>query len=172
MATTSDDGFALCARHGWGVMLPQAVPLERVASWVTAYKAACADAGRSFDPAQLILARGLYIGSDDRQAWDAAGMAYRDFLIRAQQVAAAPGGEAAPLSFDLAGIRDSAIICGSAAAIEKLRAIHALGIGHVIFFGNMGGLAHEHVVTSLRRFAASVMPAFRGHSRGSAKSAQ
>jgi len=31
MATVSDDGFDLCVEHGWGVMLQQAVPLDRVA---------------------------------------------------------------------------------------------------------------------------------------------
>ena len=41
MATVSDDGFDLCVENGWGVMLPQGVPLETVGKWVSSYKAAC-----------------------------------------------------------------------------------------------------------------------------------
>lgn len=161
MATTSDDGFRLCVERDWGVMLPQAVTLDVVAHWVAAYKSVLARAGKRFDPAKLILARGLYVGADDQGAWREAGPAYREFLELAQRVAQAPCDGAAPLSFDLDSIADSAMICGAHGCIEKLRAVQALGIEYVIFFSNMGGLSHERVVDSLRRFGAEVMPAFR-----------
>lgn len=161
MATTSDDGFELCVERGWGVMLPQAVTLDVVGQWVTAYKDTFARAGKAFDPAKLILARGLHLGEDDASAWREAGSAYREFLELAQEVARPPGNEQAPLSFDLERIADSAMICGPDTCIEKINAVRALGIENVIFFSNMGGLSHELVMRSLQRFGDAVMPAFR-----------
>jgi alkanesulfonate monooxygenase SsuD/methylene tetrahydromethanopterin reductase-like flavin-dependent oxidoreductase (luciferase family) len=161
MATTSDDGFELCVERGWGVMLPQAVTLDVVGQWVAAYKDAFLRARKAFDPAKLILARGLYIGEDDASAWEEAGPAYREFLELAQKVARPPGNELAPLSFDLERIADSAMICGADSCIEKLDAVRALGIEYVMFFSNMGGLSHRRVMKSLQRFGGKVMPAFR-----------
>ena len=53
------------------------------------------------------------------------------------------------------------MICGADSCIEKLNAVHALGIEYVIFFSNMGGLSHRGVMKSLQRFSEKVMPAFR-----------
>ena len=43
----------------------------------------------------------------------------------------------------------------------SLRALEEMGIGNVIFFVNLGGLAHSSVVESLRRFGNEVLPRFR-----------
>lgn len=161
MATVSDDGFDLCVEHDWGVMLPQAVPIETVAHWVTAYRAAFARQGKPFDPKKLILARGLHLGEDDTSAWAEAGPAYEEFLALARKVAESPDGNASPMPFDVSSIRASALICGPETCIEKLQAVRELGIEYVIFFSNMGGLAHSLVMESLSRFAKLVMPQFR-----------
>lgn len=161
MATVSDDGFDRCIDHGWGVMLPQGVPLDVVERWVAAYKSAHARRGIDYDPGRLMLARGLYAGADDATAWREAGGAYEEFIDLAQKVAASPEGGASPVPFTSEGIRESALIAGPRTCAEKLRAIRALGIEHVIFFGNMGGLAHARVMDSMRRFAQHVMPEFR-----------
>ena len=162
MATVSDDGFDLCVEHGWGVMLPQAVPLETVALWVTAYRAAFERKGKPFEPKKLMLARGLHVGADDTSAWDEAGPAYEEFLALARKVAENPNGTASPMPFDVNSIRASAMICGPETCREKLLAVRELGIEYVIFFSNMGGLAHSLITQSLRRFANSVMPQLRG----------
>ncbi len=161
MATVSDDGFDLCVEHGWGVMLPQAVPIETVAHWVTGYRAAFERRGKPFDPEKLILARGMHLGVDDASAWDEAGPAYEEFLALARKVAESPTGNASPMPFDSSAIRASAMICGSETCIEKLQEVRDLGIEYVIFFSNMGGLAHSLIMESLNRFATSVMPQLR-----------
>ena len=162
MATVSDDGFDACVKHGWGVMLPQAVPIATVANWVNAYKAAFERQRKPFDPKKLILARGLHLGEDDTSAWAEAGPAYEEFLALARKVAESPDGNASPMPFDVNSIRASAMICGPETCIEKLAAVRELGIEYVIFFSNMGGLAHPLVMESLRRFAKSVVPQLRG----------
>lgn len=161
MATTSRDGFERCVAGGWGVMLPQAVSLKIVAQWVAEYREVCDEFEVGFDASKLILARGLHIAVSDELAWSDAGSAYQDFLERAVSVAAAPGGEATPLTFDLESIGSTALICSAQTATEKLQEIRKLGIENVIFFSNMGGLAHELVVESLQHFAEQVMPRCR-----------
>ena len=161
MATVSDDGFDMCVEHGWGVMLPQAVPLESVDKWVLSYKTAFERHGKPFDPDKLMLARGLHIGRDDGRAWEEGGPAYEKFLELASKVAESPDGNASPLPINVESIRESAMICGPETCIEKLRAVRELGIEYVIFFSNMGGLDHALVMESMRRFTASVMPQLR-----------
>ena len=163
MATVSDDGFDMCVEHGWGVMLPQAVPLESVDKWVLSYKTAFERHGKPFDPDKLMLARGLHIGRDDERAWEEGGPAYEKFLELASKVAESPDGNASPLPINVESIRESAMICGPETCIEKLRAVRELGIEYVIFFSNMGGLDHALVMESMRRFTASVMPQLRAN---------
>ena len=162
MATVSDDGFDLCVENGWGVMLPQAVPLETVSHWVDSYKAAFERKEKPFDAEKLMLARGLHVGDDDESAWAEAGPAYEEFLALARKVAESPDGNASPMPFDVDSIRASALICGSETCIEKLNAVRELGIEYVIFFSNMGGLAHSLITESLTRFAKAVMPQLQG----------
>lgn len=161
MATVSDDGFELCVKNGWGVMLPQAVPLEIVARWVASYKGQFEAQGKPFDADKLILARGLHIGTDDAGAWREAGGAYEEFLALAQEVAKSPEGSASPMPFNSDSISDSAMICGPDTCVDKLQAVRDLGIEYVIFFSNMGGLDNALIVESLRRFSATVMPRLR-----------
>ena len=161
MATTSDDGFDLCAKNDWGVMLPQAAPIEMVALWVANYKTSLDRYGKPFDSNRLILARGLHLGDADASAWAEAGRAYETFLALAKRVAESPDGNASPMPFDVDSVRASSMICGAETCIEKLQAIRALGIEHVIFFSNMGGLSHPLVMESLKRFATTVMPELR-----------
>ena len=161
MATVSDDGFELCVEHDWGVMLPQAVPLEIVAKWVSSYRAAFERHGKPFDPSKLLLARGLHVGNDDDSAYAEFGPPYHEFLELARKVAESPDGDSSPMPFGAEGLNETAVLGGPELCIEKLQAIRELGIEYVIFFSNMGGLEHALVMESMRRFAASVMPRFR-----------
>ena len=161
MATVSEDGFDLCVEHGWGVMMPQAVPLEIVEKWVSAYRAAFERHGKPFDVSKLILARGLHVGKDDDSAVAEFGPPYHEFLELAKKVAESPHGNASPMPFGAEGLNDTAVLGGPERCIERLQAIRELGIEYVIFFSNMGGLEHRLVMESLRRFSVSVMPQFR-----------
>jgi hypothetical protein len=55
------------------------------------------------------------------------------------------------------------VIGSPALCVEKLGLIGELGIEYVIFFSNMGGLAHSQITESMQRFAADVMPEFRAN---------
>ena len=112
MATVSDDGFDMCVEHGWGVMLPQGVPLETVGKWVSSYKAAFERHGKPFDADKLMPARGLHVGSDDTRAWQEGGPPYEEFLELARRVAESPDGNASPMPFNAKSMRESAMICG------------------------------------------------------------
>ena len=161
MATTSDDGFDLCVRHGWGVMLPQAMTLDVIENWVAAYRATFDRYDKPFDASKLILARGLYLGVDDASAWAEGSGPYLEFLRLAQNVAQAPGGNTSPLSFDIESVSESTLIGGPQRCREQLEAIRTIGIDYIIFFCNMGGLDHALVMASMQRFATEVLPHLR-----------
>ena len=44
---------------------------------------------------------------------------------------------------------------------EQIAALREVGLGHVMCQASWGGLAHDKVVASLRRFGEHVVPAFR-----------
>lgn len=163
MATVSEDGFDLCVRNDWGVMLPQAVPLDIVADWVASYRNTLDRYGKPFAPNKLILARGLHVGADNASALAEFGPSYNEFLELARRVAQSPGDDASPMPFGAEGLVETAVIGSPALCVEKLGLIGELGIEYVIFFSNMGGLAHSQITESMQRFAADVMPEFRAN---------
>jgi probable F420-dependent oxidoreductase len=159
VATESDEGFRRCAAHGWGVMLPQGRSLGVVADQVGRYRRVLSEMGIDYDPMKLILARALHVGFDDRAAWEEAEVPYRGFLNLAARVAAPPaGGAAAHNPFDTEIQRDSVIFGGPETCASSMRRIQDLGVEYVIFFVNMGELAHQRIMRSLRLFAEEVVP--------------
>jgi len=160
MATVSEDGFDLCVKNEWGVMLPQAVPLETVAKWVADYRDTFDRYGKPFDPNKLILARGLHVGDDDASARAEFSPSYNEFLELARRVARSPDGNVSPMPFGAEGLAETAVIGSPATCMAKLLLIRELGIEYVIFFSNMGGLTHSQVTESMKRFATDVMPRF------------
>jgi alkanesulfonate monooxygenase SsuD/methylene tetrahydromethanopterin reductase-like flavin-dependent oxidoreductase (luciferase family) len=160
MATTSNDGFQTCVENDWGIMLPQAVSLATIKKWLGSYKNACDRAAKPFEATKIILARGLYTATTHDEAWATAGDPYRQFLQLAQEVARAPSGKAAGLSFDNDNIAEATLIGSAERCADQLDEIRNIGIENVIFFCNMGGLRDREVVASMQLFAQDVMPKF------------
>jgi alkanesulfonate monooxygenase SsuD/methylene tetrahydromethanopterin reductase-like flavin-dependent oxidoreductase (luciferase family) len=165
-ATASDEGLRRCAENGWGIVLAQGTSLASVAALIGRYRAHLAALGQRYEPGKVLLARGMYCGATDAEALQTYLGPYAAFLEFAAKVSASPAkaGAGAPRNpfqlDDPAGLRQT-IVCGSPDSCEaSLRQLAELGIDNVIFFINLGGLAHESVVRSLRRFAEEVMPRF------------
>lgn len=168
-ATNSDFGIRLCLEKGWGVMLAQGTPMATVAEQVGLYRRALADAGLPWDPNRLILARSLYVGETDEEAWAVAEPAYLAFLKRAASLSAPPQGrQGATNPFGEARVqRDAVLFGGPDRVTELLQEIAGLGIERVILFVHMGELSHEQIMNSLRLFASEVMPRVAGIPRAS-----
>jgi alkanesulfonate monooxygenase SsuD/methylene tetrahydromethanopterin reductase-like flavin-dependent oxidoreductase (luciferase family) len=164
-ATNSDDGLRRCAERDWGIVLPQGTSLATVEQVIGRWRKHLEAAGRPYDPAKVLLARGMHCGATDEEAVDTYLAPYVAFLELAAKVSAPPPGQGAPRNpFQLdepAALRQT-IVCGSPRTCEaSLRQLQDLGVENVIFFVNLGGLEHATVVRSLRRFAEEVMPRFR-----------
>lgn len=164
VATDSDEGFRMCARNGWGVMLPQGRTLATVANQVARYKQALASEGVAYDPAKVVLARGLYVAPDDETAWAEAESYYTRFQDLAVRLATPPGGGPVarnPFESDTdraAALRESVVFGSPKSCAAMLRRIAELGIEYVIFFTNFGGIAHDKIMRTLELFAAEVAP--------------
>jgi alkanesulfonate monooxygenase SsuD/methylene tetrahydromethanopterin reductase-like flavin-dependent oxidoreductase (luciferase family) len=161
MATDSEDGLRRCAQEDWGVMFPQGRSLEVVADQVARYQRALAEEGKTYDPAKVVLARGLYVDETDDRAWEVAGGPYVAFLERAARLARPPAGTTTPAAvnpFDTDVLQDAVVFGSPQSCVAQLRRIRDLGISYVLFFIRYSDMTHERIMTSLDRFAAEVAP--------------
>ncbi len=167
-ATGSDDGFRRCAENDWGIILPQATTLAAIESVLTRYRAQLDEVGRPYSASKVMVARGMFCGATDEEAFATYLDPYRGFIALAAEVSAPPPAEGAqaprnPFQFaDEAAILESLVAGSSDSCEAALRKLEALEIENVIFFVNLGGLPHVDVTASLRRFAAEVLPRFVG----------
>jgi len=162
VATDSEDGLRRCAEHDYGVLLPQGRSLGVVADQVARYRRALEEAGNSYDPAKVILARALYVDESDDRAWQVAGQPYLSFLEKAMSLARPPDGSTAAVNpFDTEDVRDAVVFGSPATCAAQLSRLVDLGIDHVLFFIRFSDLAHERIVASLGRFASDVAPVVR-----------
>jgi probable F420-dependent oxidoreductase len=166
LATDSDSGFRKIATNGWGLLLPQGRSPAAVADQMERYRAALAEAGREYDPQKVVLARALYCAPTDEQAWDEVGEPYAQFVALAASLAA-PGRTPAkvktinPFALD-ADLRSSALFGSPETCAKMLGELREIGIERVIGFVHIGGLQHEQIESSMRLFAAEVMPRLAG----------
>ncbi len=123
-----------------------------------------AGVGAGPEQARVYLARATHVAPTDEQAWAEAEGPYKDFLgyadrLRRAQSGNDPGGRS-PFDLD-ADLRDSALFGSPDTVLGRLREIHGLGIGRVMLFLHMGGLAHEKIMSSLDLLAREVLPVVR-----------
>jgi len=162
VATDSADGLRRCAEQDYGVLLPQGRSLDVVADQVARYRRSLEEAGKSYDPAKVILARALYVDESDDRAWEVAGQPYLSFLERAMSLARPPDGSSAAVNpFDTEDVRDAVVFGSPTTCASQLSRIVDLGIDHVLFFIRFSELSHDRIVRSLGRFASDVAPAVR-----------
>jgi alkanesulfonate monooxygenase SsuD/methylene tetrahydromethanopterin reductase-like flavin-dependent oxidoreductase (luciferase family) len=165
-ATTSDSGLARCAHNGWGVLIGQAT-LESVVAEIVGRFRGHVESAETSSPCplaeRLLVARGMFCAPTDERAEEAFRDPYAQFVAATARVAAPPGQRAAAPAnpFELAdgsALLETAI-CGSPRrCLDSLKRLDELGVGQVLLFVNLGGLQHDAVMESLRRFAGEVLP--------------
>ncbi|MQA15327.1 MAG: LLM class flavin-dependent oxidoreductase [Pseudonocardiaceae bacterium] len=162
VATDSPDGLASCARHDWGVLLPQGTSLDVTATQLHRYHDALSAHGRGVADARVYLARAAHVAPTDDQAWNEAEGPYRSFLSYADKLRRGlkPGAaESGRSPFDMnADLRASALFGSPESVIAGLSKIHDLGIDRVMLFVHMGELPHDKIMDSLTLFAREVLP--------------
>ncbi len=167
VASGSEAGIRRCVENDWNLMLTQGLPPEIIAGQIATYRRLLAEAGKPFDPARLLVARALYVGRDDATAWAQVDEPYGRFLQRARRLAAPPDGspgvspsapDGATNPFDTETLRAASVFGGPATCVERISALRALGVEHILFFIHIGDLSHGQIMTSLDRLHDEVLP--------------
>jgi alkanesulfonate monooxygenase SsuD/methylene tetrahydromethanopterin reductase-like flavin-dependent oxidoreductase (luciferase family) len=157
MAAGSTASIKRVAERGFNLLLDQFATPEVMGERIALFKSEVEARGRAFEPAQVALARDVYVARD---AADKMAALERNAKLRRRtvEVARAPGGEGGShiLSYEhTAEASESVALYGTPDEIlRKLEALRAVGVQYVL--ANIGGGSRE----SLRRFAREIMPAF------------
>lgn len=145
------------AERGANVMFDQFATIETIGERLAVFKSKCEEIGRPFDPAEVAVARGIYVAKDAADKQRAL-----DERLTAQQrmhaLAQRPDGKntSSMMSFaDLREASDESALFGTPDEIaEKLERLRKLGVEHMLI--NTAGGSRD----SLRRFARDIMPLF------------
>jgi alkanesulfonate monooxygenase SsuD/methylene tetrahydromethanopterin reductase-like flavin-dependent oxidoreductase (luciferase family) len=169
-AAGSSESATKIGRLGLRMQLSSGVSLQRMPDLIGAYRAGLSEAGHAFSSENVLVSRITHIAETRARAWEIAGPPYEWFRKMVATVTPAPGQtngrrNSNPLLPQLSGPVGSAegdpgyLFCTPDECCEFLTKLEAMGVGHVIFQGNWGGMAQEQVLHSLTLIAREVMPA-------------
>lgn len=146
LAAGSPDSIRRAAREGYNLLLDQlgsvALTIERVAL----FRDECARIGRPYDASMIGVTRALQIARDERER--AAAYETRARVVRTIGDLARGGGTIQPPEHD-----DAPLLGTPAEIVTRLRTLRDGGVGNVLLIDPGAN------VTSLRAFAAEIMPA-------------
>jgi alkanesulfonate monooxygenase SsuD/methylene tetrahydromethanopterin reductase-like flavin-dependent oxidoreductase (luciferase family) len=157
MAAGSAASIKRVAELGFNLLLDQFATPEVTGQRIALFKSELAARGRTFEPAQVALARDVYVARD---AADKVAALERNARLRQRtvEVSRVPGreGGAHVLSYEhTPEASEGVALYGTPDEImKKLEALRAVGVHYVL--ANIGGGSRE----SLRRFGREIMPAF------------
>ena len=177
----SVDSLVECGRAGIPVMMSR-VPDARIPERLARYREGLEAGGHDRAMQQRLLVqasvwRFLYVADSQAQAEDdvhAATLRYRAHMHHVREAynpadfrvnAAAMNPWMDPAVSHPDGVRfvlETGALYGTPARVaEQIAALREVGLGHVMCQASWGGLAHDEVMASLRRFGEHVAPAFR-----------
>ena len=154
-AAGTDDSIARVARSGFNLLLDHFASFERTQERLNAWRAACIEAGRAFDPMEIALARGLTIAYGDQEIEEALKGRNERVSKLFDKFGALPGLQKQPDSYadPALDMEDASLIGNPDQIIERLQILQNMGFEHILIL-----LPEE--MESLRIFAKEVMPAF------------
>jgi alkanesulfonate monooxygenase SsuD/methylene tetrahydromethanopterin reductase-like flavin-dependent oxidoreductase (luciferase family) len=163
MGAGGESSVRRVAERGYNLLLGQYASPADVGRAVAAYKAATEASGRRFDPLQIGVTRAFFV-ADSAAEKEAALERRLANRVRQLKLATSPDGtvHGGPdrATGDPNVINRASAIYGSPDDIaEKLDELRRAGVGYVLINGGGSG-GGQRGRTSLRRFAAEVMPHF------------
>jgi alkanesulfonate monooxygenase SsuD/methylene tetrahydromethanopterin reductase-like flavin-dependent oxidoreductase (luciferase family) len=156
VAAGSEPSIRRAAARGFNLILDQYASAQTLGERIGVYKAERDLNGLSFDSAQVVVARQLYVANDeaDKQAALARQAAYTKRTVDVSRKPDGKGGSHVLAYADKAGGTEENALYGTpdeiAAMLEDLQ---RAGVYHVLLVVSGG-------VAQLRRFAHEIMPAF------------
>ncbi len=154
----TDESIARVAEAGLNVLFDQFAAFPRTDERLRVWRAACARAGRPFDPMQVGLARAVVIVADKRE-YEAAVAAREHRVARmVGAYGALPGLRGKqPETYADPGRASDALIGDPDAVLRRLRQLQRMGFEYVLM------LLPDDIET-LRRFAREIMPELQNES--------
>jgi len=163
MAAGSPDSIRQVAARGYNLLLDQFASFEAVGERIAVYKAELEKHGRTYDPANVGVARAFYVAKDAADK-EAALERRMEAQRRLASVSSAPGvkNTASIMAYsDTREASEESALYGNPDEIAvKLENLRKLGVEYVLLNGG-GGLVHD----SLGRFARELMPHFADGAR-------
>jgi len=163
MAAGSPDSIRQVAARGYNLLLDQFASFEAVGERIAVYKAELEKHGRTYDPANVGVARAFYVAKDAADK-EAALERRIEAQRRLASVSSAPGvkNTASIMAYsDTREASEESALYGNPDEIAvKLENLRKLGVEYVLLNGG-GGLVHD----SLGRFARELMPHFADGAR-------
>ncbi len=163
MGAGGESSVRRVAERGYNLLLGQYASPSDVGRSIAAYKAAVEASGRRFDPLQIGVTRAFFVADS---AAEKEGALERRLANRVRQLKLATrpdgtvhGGPDRATGDPDAVNRASAMYGNPDEIAEKLDELRRAGVGYVLINGGGSG-GGQRGRTSLRRFAAKVMPHF------------
>src|SRR5579863_6202147 len=163
MGAGGESSVRRVAERGYNLLLGQYASPADVGRSIAAYRSAVEASGRRFDPLSVGVTRAFFV-ADSKAEREAAVQRRLANRVRQLKLATQPDGtvlggpDRATGDPDTVN-RNSAIYGGPDEIAEKLDELRSAGVGYVLINGGgSGGGARGR--TSLRRFAAEIMPLF------------
>ena len=161
IAAGSDDSIRAVARSGYSVMFDQFSGIARTKERLDIWKDECARVGRTYNPMEVTVARGIFI-TRTQQEYEAAVASRRDGVAKfvsnfgnlpGQEGKAPKGAQLQPQSYSdqIFGDETGALIGTPEQIVAQLKALRDIGFEYVI-------LTMPQKVETVRVFAAEIMP--------------
>jgi alkanesulfonate monooxygenase SsuD/methylene tetrahydromethanopterin reductase-like flavin-dependent oxidoreductase (luciferase family) len=171
VAAGRPDTATRVGRLGLRLQMSSGAPLQEVPSFIDSYRAGLAEGGFAFDPEHVMLSRIAHIAESRERAWEIAGPHYHWFRKTLAETSTSPSRpvpeETKVIVPNLAGPIGSEpddpgyLFCTPDEANRVIEDVGRMGVGHVIFQGNWGGIPHDAMLRHLRLIGREVIPHFR-----------
>jgi alkanesulfonate monooxygenase SsuD/methylene tetrahydromethanopterin reductase-like flavin-dependent oxidoreductase (luciferase family) len=170
VAAGSEASIRRAAARGFNLILDQYASARTLGERISIYKVERRQRGLSFDPAQVVVARQLYVAKDeaDKQAALARQAAYTQRTVDVSRKPDAKDGAQQKGSHVLAyadkkgGTEENALYGTPDEIAAMLEDLQRAGVTYVLLVVAGGAV-------QLRRFAREIMPAFRGAAAAAAE---
>jgi alkanesulfonate monooxygenase SsuD/methylene tetrahydromethanopterin reductase-like flavin-dependent oxidoreductase (luciferase family) len=169
-AAGSPDSARKAGRLGLRILLSSGVRFERIPQLLDAYREGLKEAGENYSAEHVLLSRVAHIAETRQLAWERAAPYYNWFRRVVAEVSPPPGQATNfnpnPLTPKLDGevgadADDPGLLfCTPDECSRYIENVATLGVGHVVFQGNWGGIPQEYVEHSLELIGREVIPNF------------
>ena len=170
LAAGSPDSARRVGRMGLNLQMSSGAPLRKVPEFLAAFREGLSECGHAFDSSKVMLARIAHIAETRARAWEIAEPHYFWFRKTLAETSTSPTRPVPhetkhivpKLSGPIGSEADDPgyLFCTPDEANRVIEDVAAMGVGHVIFQSNWGGIAQDAMERHLRLAGREILPHF------------